>query len=95
MPAIFAVGDINTYPGKLKLILCGFHEAALAAHRGSTTSIRTRSWDSGDSLLNPFLPLLSSQSLQVHNPAEQIRMLAEEVIETLIGGDDGILLLNP
>src|SRR5580698_1081049 len=30
-PGIFAIGDINTYPGKLKLILCGFHEAALAA----------------------------------------------------------------
>jgi thioredoxin reductase (NADPH) len=29
VPGIFAVGDINTYPGKLKLILCGFHEAAL------------------------------------------------------------------
>jgi thioredoxin reductase (NADPH) len=28
---IFAIGDINTYPGKLKLILCGFHEAALMA----------------------------------------------------------------
>ena len=28
---IFAVGDINSYPGKKKLILCGFHEAALAA----------------------------------------------------------------
>jgi thioredoxin reductase (NADPH) len=35
-PGIFAVGDINTYPGKLKLILSGFHEVALmsqAAHR--------------------------------------------------------------
>jgi len=34
-PGIFAIGDINTYPGKLKLILSGFHEAALmsqAAH---------------------------------------------------------------
>ena len=31
IPGIFAVGDINTYPGKLKLILCGFHEAALMA----------------------------------------------------------------
>jgi len=30
-PGIFAIGDINAYPGKLKLILCGFHEAALAA----------------------------------------------------------------
>lgn len=29
VPGIYAVGDINTYPGKLKLILCGFHEAAL------------------------------------------------------------------
>ncbi|HVY85705.1 MAG TPA: NAD(P)/FAD-dependent oxidoreductase [Caulobacterales bacterium] len=28
-PGIFAIGDINTYPGKLKLILCGFHEAAI------------------------------------------------------------------
>jgi thioredoxin reductase (NADPH) len=28
---IYAVGDVNTYPGKKKLILCGFHEAALAA----------------------------------------------------------------
>lgn len=26
---VYAIGDINTYPGKLKLILCGFHEAAL------------------------------------------------------------------
>jgi thioredoxin reductase (NADPH) len=32
-PGIFAIGDINTYPGKLKLILCGFHEGALAAQR--------------------------------------------------------------
>lgn len=30
-PGIYAVGDINHYPGKKKLILCGFHEAALAA----------------------------------------------------------------
>jgi thioredoxin reductase (NADPH) len=31
-PGIFAIGDINYYPGKLKLILSGFHEAALASH---------------------------------------------------------------
>ena len=31
VPGIYAVGDINVYPGKKKLILCGFHEAALAA----------------------------------------------------------------
>ena len=31
VPGIYAVGDINTYPGKRKLILCGFHEATLAA----------------------------------------------------------------
>jgi len=30
-PGIFAVGDVNTYPGKKKLILSGFHEAELAA----------------------------------------------------------------
>ena len=33
VPGIFAVGDINTYPGKLKLILSGFHEGALAAQK--------------------------------------------------------------
>ncbi|EQD61093.1 thioredoxin reductase, partial [mine drainage metagenome] len=32
VPGVFAVGDINAYPGKKKLILSGFHEAALAAY---------------------------------------------------------------
>lgn len=36
IPGIFAIGDINTYPGKKKLILSGFHEAALAAFGAST-----------------------------------------------------------
>ena len=29
LPGIYAIGDVNTYPGKLKLILCGFHEATI------------------------------------------------------------------
>jgi thioredoxin reductase (NADPH) len=33
VPGIFAIGDINWYPGKLKLILCGFHEGALMAQK--------------------------------------------------------------
>ena len=33
VPGIFAIGDINSYPGKLKLILSGFHEGALAAQK--------------------------------------------------------------
>ena len=33
MPGIFAIGDINWYPGKLKLILSGFHEGALMAQK--------------------------------------------------------------
>lgn len=33
VPGIFAIGDINSYPGKLKLILSGFHEVALAAQK--------------------------------------------------------------
>lgn len=33
VPTIFAIGDINTYPGKMKLILSGFHEAALMAKK--------------------------------------------------------------
>ncbi|MDQ3142801.1 MAG: NAD(P)/FAD-dependent oxidoreductase [Bacteroidota bacterium] len=47
IPGIFAVGDINTYPGKLKLILCGFHEATLAVqgaykilHQGKKPSFK-------------------------------------------------------
>ena len=31
LPGVFAMGDISHYPGKLKLILSGFHEAALAS----------------------------------------------------------------
>jgi len=51
LPGVFAVGDINTYPGKKKLILSGFHEAALAAfaiqhhlfpRRSSSCSTRPR-----------------------------------------------------
>jgi thioredoxin reductase (NADPH) len=37
VPGIFAVGDINWYPGKLKLILSGFHEAALMAQQAFRT----------------------------------------------------------
>src|SRR3954466_1371376 len=33
VPGVFAIGDINTYPGKLKLILCGFHEGSLMAQK--------------------------------------------------------------
>src|ERR1700704_6632239 len=33
VPGVFAIGDINWYPGKLKLILSGFHEATLAAQK--------------------------------------------------------------
>ena len=34
---VYAVGDINTYPGKKRLLLCGFHEATLAAHHAVAT----------------------------------------------------------
>jgi len=36
VPTVFAIGDINTYPGKMKLILSGFHEAALMARKAFT-----------------------------------------------------------
>ena len=32
VPGVYAVGDVNTYPGKKKLIVCGFHEATMAAY---------------------------------------------------------------
>ena len=37
LPGVYAVGDINTYPGKKRLLLCGFHEATLAAHSAAAT----------------------------------------------------------
>ena len=43
VPGVYAVGDINTYPGKKRLLLCAFHEATLAAHAASA-------------LLNPDTP---------------------------------------
>jgi len=50
-PGIFAIGDINAYPGKLKLILCGFHEAALMGPGGvSHLPGRTRSCVSSNDL---------------------------------------------
>jgi thioredoxin reductase (NADPH) len=42
VPGIFAVGDINTYPGKKKLILSGFHECALAAFGAAPFIFPTR-----------------------------------------------------
>ncbi|MDP9043835.1 MAG: NAD(P)/FAD-dependent oxidoreductase [Pseudomonadota bacterium] len=38
-PGIFAVGDVNTYPGKRRLILCGFHEATLAAYGAAAHAV--------------------------------------------------------
>ncbi len=40
-PGIFAIGDINTYTGKLKLILSGFHEAALMAQAENEAQSQT------------------------------------------------------
>ncbi len=56
VPGIFAIGDINTYPGKLKLILSGFHEAALMAQQAF------RYINPGERLL--FQYTTSSSSLQ-------------------------------
>ena len=43
MPGVFAIGDINWYPGKVKLILCGFHEAALMAQKAYRRRLIRRS----------------------------------------------------
>jgi len=43
VPGIHAVGDVNTYPGKKKLILCGFHEATLAAFAAASRLYPERS----------------------------------------------------
>ncbi|MEO7152917.1 MAG: FAD-dependent oxidoreductase, partial [Burkholderiaceae bacterium] len=39
---LFAVGDVNTYPGKRKLIVCGFHEATLAAYAAAAIAFPDR-----------------------------------------------------
>ncbi|MBI3440893.1 MAG: NAD(P)/FAD-dependent oxidoreductase, partial [Proteobacteria bacterium] len=44
IPGIFAIGDINWYPGKLKLILSGFHEAALMAQKAFRYVHPDRKW---------------------------------------------------
>ena len=44
IPGIFAIGDINWYPGKLKLILSGFHEAALMAQKAFRYVYPDRKW---------------------------------------------------
>lgn len=44
VPGLFAIGDINWYPGKLKLILSGFHEAALMAQRAFRYVYPERKW---------------------------------------------------
>jgi thioredoxin reductase (NADPH) len=44
VPGIFAIGDINWYPGKLKLILSGFHEAALMAQKAFRYVHPERKW---------------------------------------------------
>ena len=56
VPGLFAIGDINSYPGKLKLILSGFHEAALMAQQAF------RYKNPGEKLL--FQYTTSSSSLQ-------------------------------
>lgn len=42
LPGVYAVGDINHYPGKKKLILCGFHEATLAAYDAAERLVTDR-----------------------------------------------------
>lgn len=44
LPGVFAIGDINWYPGKLKLILSGFHEAALMAQKAFHYVHPDRKW---------------------------------------------------
>ena len=68
VPGIFAIGDINTYPGKLKLILSGFHEAALMAQKA--LPLRLSRQEAGV----PIHHLL-------HQPAEETRCRMSEAQE--------------
>ena len=75
VPGIFAIGDINTYPGKLKLILSGFHEAALMAQQAFKYK------NPGERLL--FQYTTSSSSLQ---KKLGVTDSAEEVYKALVAG---------
>jgi hypothetical protein len=77
-PGIYAVGDINTYPGKLKLILCGFHEAALMAQsalkgytriRNSPLNIPRFMESQKDDLINMTVINAAGEELQIGIPA--------------------------
>ena len=65
IPAIFAVGDINTYAGKKKLILSGFHEAALAAFAAAEVIFPDRPVQLQYTTTSPKL----QQLLGLHKPA--------------------------
>lgn len=68
VPGIFAVGDINAYPGKKKLILCGFHECVLAAFGASPYVFPDKKvllqYTTTSSRLHALLGVDSSASLQ-------------------------------
>lgn len=61
LPGVFAIGDIATYPGKLKLILSGFHEAALMA---AAAARRCRPGESPSTEYSTSSPLFRERSAQ-------------------------------
>jgi thioredoxin reductase (NADPH) len=69
VPGIFAVGDINTYPGKRKLIVCGFHEATLAAFAAAETVHPEQAgplqYTTSSTLLQQRLGVLSTRSADI------------------------------
>ena len=69
-PGIFAIGDVVTYPGKKKLILSGFHEAALAAHAASARLHPTRSTHLEYTTSSPRLQRLLGVAPDAQPPAE-------------------------
>ena len=67
MPGIFAVGDINTYPGKKKLILCGFHECVLAADGAAPLVFPDKKIQLQYTTTSPRLHKLLLESVHLHN----------------------------
>ncbi len=63
LPGVFAIGDINTYPGKLKLILCGFHEATLACQSAFKVA------NPGKKLSFKYTTVTGIEGLPVETPA--------------------------
>ena len=93
LPGVFAIGDVADYPGKLKLILCGFHEAALMGHavfkrlHGSAPrfeySTHSKSWAGHDATASS----MASESEPTAPTVQELKVLQDHVVVVDLHGN--------